>query len=158
MIELIGAAVGGLFRLAPEIVKLRDAQLERTHELLRLDKQLEFQKLSGSQKIEESRLAADSALDVSSMAALGDALRSQLAVTGNATIDFITMTVRPFVTYLFVALYLLSKIGLMAVALDNGVDPWAAIVSLYDNQDRGMLAGIMSFWFLGRVFDKRNHE
>lgn len=46
MIEtLIGGALGGLLRLAPEVLKWLDRKGERAHELAMQDKALEFEKV-----------------------------------------------------------------------------------------------------------------
>ena len=52
MIEtVLGSLVGGAFRLVPEVLRWFDRKDERKHELKMQDKQLEFQKLMGTQKI-----------------------------------------------------------------------------------------------------------
>lgn len=157
MLELVGAILGGLFRLAPEVMKYMDAGNERKHELARIDKQIELQKLTGNQKMEEARLAADSAFDTSAVVALSEAIKSQMQLTGIRKIDMLTFSVRPVVTYLMVGLYILSKVGLfVTAAMTTGtVDGfWKAVVDLYGVEDRAILAFILNFWFLGRVFER----
>ena len=52
MIEtLLGGLLGGVFRLAPEILKWMDRNGERGHELAMQDKALEFEKLRGAQRM-----------------------------------------------------------------------------------------------------------
>ena len=54
MIEtLLGGLLGGVFRIVPEVLKWMDSKNERKHELDMQDKQLEFQKLAGTQKMDE---------------------------------------------------------------------------------------------------------
>ena len=54
MIEtLLGGLLGGLFRLAPEVLKWIDRAGERRHELAMQDKALEFEKLRGAQRMAE---------------------------------------------------------------------------------------------------------
>jgi len=54
MIEtLLGGLLGGVFRLAPEILKWLDRKGERGHELAMQDKALEFEKLRGAQRMAE---------------------------------------------------------------------------------------------------------
>jgi hypothetical protein len=154
MLELIGALTGGLFRLLPEVLKFLDAKSDRAHELARLDKQFEFQKLTGQQKIEEAVVDANAKFDVSALQMMAETMKAQFQVTGNSVIDFITMTLRPIVTYLFVLLYMASKVGMFVVVLQGGLDTWEAIVQLYTTEDRAILSGILTFWFLGRAFDK----
>ena len=62
MIEtILGGLVGGAFRLVPEVLRWFDRKDERKHELRMQDKQLEFQKLMGTQKIEEAQIQYDTA-------------------------------------------------------------------------------------------------
>ena len=54
MIEtLLGGLLGGVFRLAPEILKWMDRNGERGHELAMQDKALEFEKIRGAQRMAE---------------------------------------------------------------------------------------------------------
>jgi hypothetical protein len=39
--------------------------------------------------------------------------------------------------------------------LHGGVTGWDAILKIYDADDRAILSGILAFWFVGRVFDKK---
>jgi len=60
MIEtLLGSLLGGVFRLAPEILKWLDRNGERSHELAMQDKALEFEKLRGAQRMDEIGAGAD---------------------------------------------------------------------------------------------------
>lgn len=53
MIEtLLGGLLGGVFRLAPEILKWLDRQGERGHELAMQDKALEFEKLQAGSSLD----------------------------------------------------------------------------------------------------------
>jgi hypothetical protein len=60
MFELIGALIGGVFRLAPEVLKILDRKFEREHELKKLDvevsiakMQAEFALQQGHQRLQE---------------------------------------------------------------------------------------------------------
>ena len=62
MIEtLLGGLLGGVFRLAPEILKWMDRNGERDHELAMQDKALEFEKLRGASRMAEIGASADAA-------------------------------------------------------------------------------------------------
>ena len=65
MFELIGALIGGAFRLAPELLKILDRKFEREHELKKLDvevsiakMQAEFALQQGHQRLQEHELDA----------------------------------------------------------------------------------------------------
>ena len=66
MFELIGALIGGVFRLAPEVLKILDRKFEREHELKKLDvevsiakMQAEFALQQGHQRLQEHELDAE---------------------------------------------------------------------------------------------------
>ena len=50
---VIGSLFGGLFRLAPELLKLWDRKDERRHELSMLKVQADLEKVKGDYKMEE---------------------------------------------------------------------------------------------------------
>jgi hypothetical protein len=154
MLELIGALTGGLFRLFPEILKFFDMKNERAHELARFDKQLEFQKLTGQQRIEEAIVDADSKFDVSALAALSDAIKGQTQMIGVGWADALNITVRPVVTYVLLGLYVLTKFAMFAIGMNSGLTTWESILQLYTSEDRALLSGILTFWFLNRVLEK----
>ena len=62
MIEtLLGGLLGGVFRLAPEVLKWFDRKSERGHELAMQDKALEFDRMRGTKKMAEICAGADGA-------------------------------------------------------------------------------------------------
>lgn len=48
---ILGGLFGGIFRLAPEVLKFFDKKNERQHELSMFDRQCELEKERGAQKI-----------------------------------------------------------------------------------------------------------
>ena len=50
---IIGSIFGGLFRLAPEVLKLFDRKSERQHELAMFTLQTDLEKLRGQFRVEE---------------------------------------------------------------------------------------------------------
>jgi hypothetical protein len=157
MLELLGALIGGGFRLVPEILKLLDAKAERAHELARLDKQFDFQKLTGQQKIEEAVLDANTKFDVAAFSALAESVKGQSQLTGNPFIDGLNMTVRPVVTYTLLALYVLSKLAALTLGTANGLNTWESILAIYTAEDRALFSGILTFWFINRTLRNGSH-
>ena len=66
---LLGSIFGGLFRLAPEVLKWLDKKNERSHELLMFSRQCDLEAQRGSQKLAEIGAQRDAAIDVGAMAA-----------------------------------------------------------------------------------------
>ena len=151
MFELIGALIGGVFRLAPEVLKILDRKFEREHELKKLDvevsiakMQAEFALQQGHQRLQEHELDA-----------IGEAFKQQAESDSKAWkwVASLSALVRPAVTYWFVAFYSAVKIaGLYLAFLQDGV--WTnVLITGWTDFDEGMLAMILSFYFVGRVWE-----
>jgi hypothetical protein len=153
MFELIGALIGGAFRLAPELLKILDRKFEREHELKKLDvevsiakMQAEFALQQGHQRLQEHELDA-----------IGEAFKQQAESDGKAWkwVASLSALVRPAVTYWFVFFYSAVKIaGLYLAFLQDGV--WTnVLITGWTDFDEGMLAMILSFYFVGRVWESK---
>ena len=155
MIEtLLGGLLGGAFRLAPEILKWLDRKGERGHELAMQDKALEFEKLRGAQRMSEIGAGADAAWNVGAIETLREAVRTQGEKTGVRWADALSSSVRPVITYWFMALYCAAKTATVAAALTGGAGWGVAILYAWTEADQALWAGVLNFWFLGRVFDR----
>lgn len=155
MIEtLLGGLLGGTFRLAPEVLKWFDRKGERSHELAMQDKALEFEKLRGASRMAEINAGADAAWNTGTIETLREALRGQGEKTGVRWIDALSSSVRPTITYWFMALYCAAKSAVFVAALNGGSSWSSAVYMSWTDADQALWAGILNFWFLGRVFDK----
>ncbi|HJW53966.1 MAG TPA: hypothetical protein VJ577_01710 [Burkholderiaceae bacterium] len=155
MIEtLLGGLLGGAFRLAPEILKWLDRKGERGHELAMQDKALEFEKLRGAQRMAEIGASAEAAWNTGAIEALRDAVRTQGEKTGVRWADALSCSVRPVITYWFMALYCAAKTAAFVGAVDTNIDWIASIQAGWTEADQALWAGVLNFWFLGRVFDR----
>ena len=155
MIEtLLGGLLGGAFRLAPEILKWVDRKGERGHELAMQDKALEFEKIRGAQRMSEIGAGADAAWNVGAIETLREAVRTQGEKTGVRWADALSTSVRPVITYWFMALYCAAKTATVAAAVTGGAGWGVAILYAWTEADQALWAGVLNFWFLGRVFDR----
>ena len=155
MIEtLLGGLLGGAFSLAPEILKWLDRNGERSHELSMQDKALEFEKLRGAQRMGEIGASADAAWNTGAIEALRDAVRGQGEKTGVAWADSLSSSVRPVITYWFMALYCAAKTAAFVAAVTAGAGWSTEIQHAWTEADQALWAGVLNFWFLGRVFDR----
>lgn len=73
-------------------------------------------------------------------------------------VDALSRSVRPVITYWFMALYCATKLSLFMVALNSGQQISTSIAGSWTDSDQALWAGVLNFWFLGRVFDKSNGE
>lgn len=155
MIEtLLGSLLGGTFRLAPEFLKWLDRKGERGHELAMQDKALEFEKVRGAQRMGEISAGADAAWNTGALEALREAIHSQGVKTHVGWADALSASVRPVITYWFMGLYCAAKTAAFIAAVNAGIDWGTTILHAWTEADQALWAGVLNFWFLGRVFDR----
>lgn len=144
--------MGGVLRLVPEVIKYFNEKADREHEFRMTQLQLQIDSARATQRIDLVHAQGDAAEQAAQMQAYVEAIKGQMQLTGNKLIDGLNMLVRPAVTYYFLTLFGIYKAALLAVALASGVDTWHAVLQCYDDHDKAMLAFILDFWFVGRVF------
>ena len=155
MIEtLLGGLLGGAFRLAPEFLKWLDRKGERGHELAMQDKALEFEKVRGASRMAEIGATADATWSTGAMEAFKEAVAGQGRPSGVKWADALSTSVRPIITYWFMALYCAAKAAAFVAALNAGAGWGAAALAAWSEADQALWSGVLNFWFLGRVFER----
>lgn len=149
---LLGSLMGGVFRIVPEVMKIWDAKNEREHELAMLGKEMEFAKIKGEISMRE----AEATMTVAEIGAMSEALREQgqTARAAGKFVSAISALVRPLVTYWFVVLYSAVKIASMLLAYQTNGDWKEVLINSWTKDDMAMLMLILTFWFVGRVWDR----
>jgi hypothetical protein len=149
---LLGGVFGGLLRLAPEVFKLFERKSERAHELAMLNAEMEFARMRG--EIAMRQLSA--AVTVEEMGAIGKAFveQSKTAQAAGKFVSAISALVRPMITYAFVGAYFVVKAASYFIAVEQGGAWKEVLVSLWNQDDVGILFMIISFWFVGRAIDR----
>jgi hypothetical protein len=151
---LLGGFLGGMFRLAPELLKWLDRRGERAHELAMQDKALEFERLRGAQRMQEIGAQTEQAWTTGTLSALREAVAAQGRASGLRWADALSSSVRPVITYWFMALYCTAKFVAFCAALGAG-EVWSeAVRATWTEADQAMWAGVLNFWFLSRCFDR----
>lgn len=150
LMSLISMLGGGLMRMLPELIGYFNKKADNSHELNMLDKQIELEKL----KAVGAQQQADNEQILAMMNAQVEAVKGQMQLTGIKLVDGLNMLVRPLTTYYFLGLFGIYKAALLAVALQQST-VWQAILQVYTPDDASMLSGILAFWFVGRVFEKK---
>jgi hypothetical protein len=156
MIEtLLGSLLGGVFRIVPEVMKLWDAKNEREHELAMLGKEMEFAQIRGEIAMREQ----ETVLMGKELDAMTEALKEQgeTARASGQFISAISAAVRPLVTYWFVTLYSIVKLASILMAVDAGAEWKEVLVSSWSEDDMALLMMVLTFWFVGRVWDRTKH-
>lgn len=157
MIEtFFGGLLGGIFRIAPELLKLWDRKSEREHELKMMQAEMEFARIRG----EIAMRQADAQMTVAELDAMSQALKEQ-GETARAAGWFVaamSALVRPGVTYWLVLLYSAVKIASISMAIDAGGNWKEVLVSSWTKDDMAMLMLVLTFWFVGRVWERNGHK
>jgi hypothetical protein len=149
---LFGGIFGGLLRLAPEIIKLFDRANERKHELAMLSAEMEFAKVRGEIAMRETEAEmTGKELDAISKAF---AEQSKTAAAAGKVVAAISALVRPTITYAFVGAYFIVKFASYLLAVEQGGNWRDVILSLWTQDDVTILFMIISFWFVGRVWER----
>ena len=149
---LFGGLLGGLFRLAPEVLKWLDKKDERSHELSMLDKEMAFAQI----KAEQAMHTVDAQVDMSQFDAIGKALEGQekMATAAGKFVAGISALVRPLVTYWVVALWTGVKIASMTLAYQTNGSWKEMLLTNWGADDMAILSMILCFWFVGRGIEK----
>lgn len=155
ILSLLTLLGGGLMRMLPEVFSMLNKRQDNLHELAMMDRQVELEKTKSIMRQDEIRTQGEVTMNVAELNALSEALASQMKVTGNKWVDALNFLVRPITTYYFLICYGIFKTALLVVALQQN-DAWHAILQCYTEEDAAILAGLLSFWFVGRVVDKRS--
>lgn len=155
MVEtLLGGVFGGLLRLAPEVLKLFDRANERKHELALLGAEMEFAKIKG----EIAMRQVEAAMVSEELDAIGEAFKEQskTAIAAGRFVAAVSALVRPVITYMFVGVYFLVKLASYLLALEQGGHWKEVIQSVWTQDDVTILFMIISFWFVGRVWERQS--
>lgn len=162
MLELLGGGVlgsliGGLFRLAPEILKFLDKKNERAHELSMFDKQCELEKQKGDQKLAEIGAAREAAVDTGVLEALNGIINQQteLAKTAGGWVAALSASVRPIVTYWVLALWSFIHAWFAYNAWATGSAPLDVFRAMMTPDFAALVSGTLNYWFLDRTLAKR---
>jgi len=153
MIEtLLGGVFGGLLRLAPEAFKLFDRANERKHELAMLSAEMEFAKVRGEIAMRQT----EASMTMAELDAIGEAFKEQSSTAQAAgwLAAFLSALVRPGITYAYTVVYGFVKYAMYELAMKQGGDWQEVIVSIWTKDDMTILFMIISFWFVGRVYER----
>lgn len=156
MIEtLLGTLFGGLFRMAPEVLKWLDRKDERKHELSMFDKQLEADKLKGDQAFAQINAQADATIGAAEIQAIIEATKAQAAQTGIKWVDAFNAIIRPLLALQWlIVLWPAVVVAGFALAVQTGADPLVALKAAFGVDEKAMAASVASFWLVDRSLRK----
>jgi len=149
---VLGTLLGGIFRMAPEVLKFLDRDNERKHELAMFTLQTDLEKVRGDYRMEEKYVDhSTAALD-----AIQEAFKQQGEADSKAWkwVASLSALVRPGVTYWFMALYSAAKFSTIWIAYQTNQSMAEIFSEVWSDQDFGLLSMILTFWFVGRAIEK----
>lgn len=155
---LVGSALGGLLRLAPEVLKWLDKKNERAHELAMFDKSCDLEKVRGQQKMAEIGAMRDAAIDTGAMAAFKSAIESQADMLKGAHkwVKSASAAVRPLITYWLWTLYSVGLAVAVYIAIRDGMKAMEITQMVLTPDFMSLLCGVTNYWFLDRTLSKRS--
>lgn len=151
---LLGSIFGGIFRLAPEVLKFLDKKNERQHELSMFQLQTDLEKMRGEFKMEEKYVD----YSIQQMDTIKEAFKEQAQTAKEAGwfASFITAITRPGLTWIAFGVYVAVKAAGLTIAFQANAN-WAEVLTKsYDEDDFAMLNMMLTFWFVGRSIEKYN--
>ena len=149
---LFGGVFGGILRLAPEVLKLLDRKSERQHELNLLEREMSFAEKKAELNLRES----ETKLTLAEVDAMSMAFREQAETAKSAGwfVAAVSALVRPVITYIFAGIYLLVKAAAYTIAVEQGGMWNHVLTEIWSAQDMAVLNMILTFWFVGRVYER----
>lgn len=162
MLELLsggifGSLLGGIFRLAPEVLKFFDKKNERQHELLMFQRQCDLEQMRGQQKLAEIGAARDAAIDVGVMDAFNAAINQQaeMAKAAGGWAAALSASVRPVVTYWVILLWSFVHLWFAWNAWLAGAAPREVFETMMTADFMALVSGTINYWFLDRTLKQR---
>lgn len=162
MIEFLGGGVlgsllGGLFRLAPEVLKFLDKKNERQHELAMFERQCALERERGAQKLQEIGAQHGMAVDEGVLSALKGVIdqQTEMAKAAGGWVAGLSASVRPVVTYWVLGLWSFVHCWLAWNAVGSGMAPLEVFKSMMTADFAALVSGTLNYWFLDRTLSKR---
>lgn len=154
---ILGSILGGLFRLAPEVIKFMDKKNERSHELQMFEKQCELEAQRGSQRLQEIGAQHLAAVDSGVLTAFNSAIQqqSEMAKAAGGWVASLSASVRPVVTYWVLVIWSFVHVWYAWNAWMNGTPPAEVFRLMMSADFAALLSGTLNYWFLDRTLAKR---
>jgi len=154
---LLGSIFGGVFRLAPEVLKFFDKKNEREHEALMFSRQCDLEQMRGQMKLAEIGAQREAAVDVGVMDAFNSAIQQQadMVKAAGGWAASLSASVRPVVTYWVLFVWSFIHVWFAWNAWLAGAAPTEVFKTMMTPDFSALLAGTINFWFLDRTLAKR---
>ncbi|MFM7009580.1 MAG: hypothetical protein ACKO0Z_09675 [Betaproteobacteria bacterium] len=154
---VVGSLIGGLLRLAPEVLKWLDRKNEREHELAMFERQVDLEITRGQIRLDEIGAQRSMAVDSGVLDAFKAAIdqQTEMAKAAGGWAVKASAGVRPIITYWVWLLYSAAFLTLLWITWIVTRDP-AQLVKLVLTADfMAILGSITNYWFLDRTLKAR---
>jgi hypothetical protein len=154
---LLGSIFGGIFRMAPEILKYFDKANERKHELNMFKFQCDLEAQRGQQKLAEIGAQREAAIDVGVMDAFQSAIEQQATMVKAAGgwVASLSASVRPMITYWILFVWSFIHVWFAWNAWLAGAPATEVFKTMMTPDFSALLSGTINYWFLDRTLSKR---
>ena len=154
---ILGSIFGGIFRMAPEVLKWLDKKNERSHELLMFSRQCDLEQLRGQQKLAEIGAQREAAVDVGVMDAFNNAITQQAEMVKSAGgwVASLSASVRPLVTYWVLFVWSFIHVWFAWNSWLAGAPAVEVFKTMMTPDFSALLSGTINYWFLDRTLAKR---
>ena len=154
---ILGSIFGGVFRLAPEVLKWMDKKNEREHELNMFKFQCDLEQQRGAQKLAEIGAQREAAVDTGVMSAFQSAIEQQATMVKAAGgwVASLSASVRPVVTYWVLFVWSFIHVWFAWNAWLGGAPATEVFKTMMTPDFSALLSGTINYWFLDRTLSKR---
>jgi hypothetical protein len=154
---IFGSLLGGIFRLAPEVLKFMDKKNERGHELEMFNRQCELEAQRGQQKMAEIGAQNEATVDAGVMNAFNAAIESQteMVKAAGGFAASLSASVRPVVTYWILFIWSGVHLWMAYSSWRTGMEPTEVFKLMMSADFSALVSGTLNYWFLDRTLAKR---
>lgn len=154
---IFGSLLGGIFRLAPEVLKWVDKKDERAHELKMFEQQCALEAQRGQQKMAEIGAQREAAIDTGVVEAFNSAVEQQteMAKAAGGWAASLSASVRPVVTYWILGLWSFVHLWFAWNSWSVGAPPDVVFKMMMSADFSALVSGTLNYWFLDRTLAKR---
>ncbi len=159
MITVIGSLIGFGASVFPKVLDFFQDKADKKQELALHKMQIEAQNNQTDNNLREIEAVGDAEYEKAYLSMIEQSNKNahkDKKSTGIKWIDALRGSVRPITTYLFMSLYIGSKVVLAIALLNNktvSMLDFSAI--LFSETDMAIFSTILVFWFGDRVMNKR---
>ena len=136
MLSLIGSVIGFGASFAPKILDHFQDRADKKHELAVMERQAEI-------KLDQTAIEAN----IREIESLHE---HDAKLSGGPFIDGLRSSVRPVITYLFMALFLAAEGTAYFLLIKSGINAADAVQLIFDDEIMAIWSSILAFWFGSR--------